>query len=291
MHVQLAGRNRRIAGRFDSDRLAGIGVRSPVRMLAAALCLLACLATSAHGGDKALRVPVLVYHRFGPTVADAMTVTTAVFTDQLRLLRQGGRPVISLHSLVKALAGGGNDLPAGAVVLTVDDGHRSVYTEMFPLIRKYQLPVTLFIYPSAISNASYALTWDELAEMRASGLVDIESHSYWHPNFRIEQQRLTLEAYAHLVADQLVRSKAAIEEHLGGTVDLLAWPFGIYDTPLMQAAAGTGYVAAFSIDRRPVTAAESIMALPRYIITDVDRGERFEHLLAGPVEDAGKISY
>jgi peptidoglycan/xylan/chitin deacetylase (PgdA/CDA1 family) len=44
------------------------------------------------------------------------------------------------------------------VAITVDDGHLSVYTELYPLILKHRPPVTLFIYPSAISNASYALT-------------------------------------------------------------------------------------------------------------------------------------
>jgi peptidoglycan/xylan/chitin deacetylase (PgdA/CDA1 family) len=47
-------------------------------------------------------------------------------------------------------------------VITVDDGHLSVVREMLPLVREFNVPVTLFIYPSAISNASYALTWEDL---------------------------------------------------------------------------------------------------------------------------------
>ena len=49
----------------------------------------------------------------------------------------------------------------------------------------------------------------------------------------------------------------------------------------MQRATAVGYVAAFSIERRPVTRAENRMALPRYIVTDADRGARFEVLLGG----------
>ncbi len=268
-----------------------LGLRTALRLLVASVLSLACFGSTVESGDFGLRVPVLVYHRFGPAVADAMTVTTAVFADQLRQLQDDGRRVIPLDSLLRALAEGRSDLPAGAIVITADDGHRSVYTDMFPLIRKYQVPVTLFIYPSAISNASYALTWDQLAEMRASGLVDIQSHSYWHPNFKVERGRLAPEEYEKLVQGQLIRSRSTIEKHLGGTVDQLAWPFGIYDARLMAAATSAGYTAAFSIDRRPVTAVESIMALPRYIVTDGDRGARFERLVAGPIEDAGKIGY
>jgi len=39
-------------------------------------------------------------------------------------------------------------------------------------------------------------------------------------------------------------------------------------------------VAAFSIERHPVSRADNLMALPRYIVTDADRGARFEALLA-----------
>ena len=72
-----------------------------------------------------------------------------------------------------------------------------------------------------------------------------------------------------------------LEQRLGGKVELLAWPFGIHDDQLAQWAQASGYVGAFTIERRPVTRSERIMALPRYIVTDLDRGNRFVSLL-GP---------
>jgi peptidoglycan/xylan/chitin deacetylase (PgdA/CDA1 family) len=237
---------------------------------------------SAGAANPALRVPILVYHRFGPAVTDDMTVTTLVFEAQLRTLQARGHQVVPLRDLVASLGDAGTALPDRAVVLTVDDGHRTVYTELFPLIRRHRIPVTLFIYPSAISNASYALTWEQLAEMKESGLVDVQSHTFWHPNFNIERRRLAAPAYERFVQDQFTKSKAILEKRLGGKVDLLAWPFGIYDAELMKWAAAAGYVAAFSIERRPVTRTENLMALPRYLIVDADRGTRFEALLAVP---------
>lgn len=226
------------------------------------------------------RATILLYHRLGPALTDAMTVTTPVFEAQLRLLHQRDYRVIPVRQLVDVLRRAGTAIPDRAVAIAVDDGHRSVYSDMFPLIRQYRLPVTLFVYPSAISNASNALTWAQLAEMKASGLVDVQSHTYWHPNFTIERGRLAPEVYQRFVRDQLVRSKAVIEERLGSPVDLLAWPFGIYDPDLMRQAATAGYAAAFSIERRPVTRTDNLLALPRYIVTDADRGPRFEALLS-----------
>lgn len=229
-----------------------------------------------------LRVPILAYHRFGPVVADAMTVTTATFESHLRQLAEGGYTVIPLRRLVDSLRGDAPPLPARAVVLTADDGHRSVYGEMYPLVRRFQVPVTLFIYPSAISRADYALTWEQLRELRDSGLFEVQSHTLWHPNFRTEKRRLSAAEYDALVTTQLERSRAMIQRHLGGGVDMLAWPFGIYDPDLLTRAARAGYVAAVTLDARPAGRGDDVMALPRYLMTERARGSAFARLLAAP---------
>ncbi len=248
----------------------------------AAMVWLSCVAMPAMAAAADVRVPILLYHRFGPAVSDTMTVTTPVFEAQLRLLQQRDYQVIPLRRLVEFLRGGSASIPERAVVIVADDGHGSVFSDMFPLVRRYRIPATLFVYPSAISNAGYALTWQQLTDMKASGQIDVQSHTYWHPNFTVERRRLVPDAYRRFVHDQLVNSRTAIERRLGGPVDLLAWPFGIYDEDLMRQAAASGYVAAFSIERRPATRGDNLFALPRYIVTDADRGARFEALLAAP---------
>lgn len=224
-------------------------------------------------------VPILLYHRLGPVASDEMTVTTPVFEAQLKLIYERGYKVVPLAQLLAALSDSALPMPERAVVLTVDDGHRTVHSDMFPLIQRLKIPVTLFIYPSAISNADYALTWAQLAEMKASGLVDIQSHTFWHPNFNVEKKRLAPAAYEKFVHDQFVKSRSVLEQRLGGKVDLLAWPFGIHDDQLEQWAQAAGYVAAFTIERRLATRSDRIMTLPRFIVTDLDRGDRFMSLV------------
>ncbi len=230
-------------------------------------------------GDRVV-VPILLYHRFGPVVADSMTVKTSVFASQLEYLRVRGYTVIPLRRLVSSLAGKAPPLPDRSIVITVDDGHESVFTDLYPLVRRYHIPVTLFIYPSAISNARYALTWQQLQEMRGSGLVDIQSHTYWHPNFKKEKKRLTAREYEDFVHHQMLKSREVLQEKLGGTVDMLAWPYGIYDGELIEDARRAGYVAGFSMARHPVTRADPMMALPRYLMIDPVQGASFEKLLA-----------
>ena len=226
-------------------------------------------------------VPILVYHRFGPLLADDMTVRTSVLESQLALIDQDGYRVLPLKGLLAALGDSNANLPAHSVVLTIDDGHRSVFTDLYPLILKHRLQVTLFVYPSAVSNAPYALTWEQLAEMKASGLVDVQSHTFWHPNFDVERKRLSPEAYERFARDQFAKSKTILERRLGGPVDLLAWPFGVHNEQLAQWAGQIGYRAAFTIERHTVSRTDDMMALPRYIVVDADREARFEALLAG----------
>lgn len=166
-----------------------------------------------------------------------------------------------------------------SVVIVADEAHKTVYTDMFPLVKKYNIPVTLFTYPSAISNASYAMTWEQLREVKATGLFDIQSHTYWHPNFKKERNILTPAEYEKLVITQLVKSKSKLENEVGGTIELLAWPFGIYDENLLRHASSAGYVATFTIEAHPAGPADAVMKLPRFLLSNGIQGNSFARIV------------
>lgn len=230
---------------------------------------------------ESFRVPILLYHRFGPTVADGMTITTPVFASHMKYLHDNGYTVIPLRQLVDYYRGKAPAPKPKSVVIVEDDAHKSVYSDMLPIIRKYGYPVTIFTYPSAISNAKYAMTWDQLRELKKTGLFDIQSHTYWHPNFKKERKKLSGAELEQLVMTQLRKSKARLQTELGGNVDMLAWPFGIYDDYLIGKAAEAGYVATFTIDRRHAVSSDSVMKLPRYLLVNADSGKAFVQLLEG----------
>lgn len=216
--------------------------------------------------SNGIQVPILLYHRFGPLVSDSMTIPTKTFESQMKYLKENGYTIIGLRQLLDYYLGKIKALPIPSVVITVDDGHRSVYTDFFPIMKKYHFPATLFIYPSAISNASYAMTWDQLREMKETGLFDFQSHTFWHPNFKKEKKRLKPDEYENFVEMQLKKSKEKIEKELHIRVDILAWPFGIYDDELIQKAARAGYLASLSMERRDSNLSDSLFALPRYLV-------------------------
>ncbi len=263
-----------------------------LRIVAGIMLLALCFCCAAALAEEQVSVPILLYHRFGPTVADGMTTTTKVFEAQLQWLKDHQYTVIPLKTLVNYLRGEGPPPPPKSVVIVEDDAHKTVYSDMLPLARKYNIPVTVFVYPSCISNASYAMTWEQLKKLQETGLFDLQGHTFWHPNFKKDKKKMTPAEFQKNLDKQLVTSKTVLEKHFGTKVDMLAWPFGIYDDELEKEAAKAGYVVAFSIDRRNVTKSDKLMTLPRYLMVNADgSGARFEAIVTGHAQEKGHKTY
>lgn len=250
------------------------------------LFILSCLFASMSLAAEMVRIPILTYHNFDPTVPGSMTIDTQKFAAQMKYLKDNGYTVIPLIQAVNYLEGKTNELPPKPVVITADDGRETVYKYMLPVIREYHYPVTLFIYPSAISNAKYALTWDQLRELQQTKLFDIESHTYWHPNFNEEKKHLSSAEYNKLLHAQLFTARDIINKKLNINVTLLAWPYGIYNRDLEQQAANAGYTMAFSIDDRSAVRTERRMSMPRYMVAERYNMKTFARILNGDIDKA-----
>jgi peptidoglycan/xylan/chitin deacetylase (PgdA/CDA1 family) len=127
------------------------------------------------------------------------------------------------------------------------------------------------------------MTWDQLRALKKTGLFDVQSHSYWHPNFRKERKKLPRDEYLKFVDIQLKKSKQKLEKEVGGQIDMIAWPFGeLPDQDLVAKAKATGYVAAFTIVRRAANPQDFSMMLPRFLLHDSDKGKAFEAAINPP---------
>lgn len=234
-------------------------------------CLgIALIVSSANASPtkNGINIPILCYHNLNPTKPGSMNMTPEKFESQMKWLKDNGFTVIPLSEAVAYLQGKRDSLPTKAIVITADDGWKSVYTHMLPIIKKYNLSVTLFIYPQTISEGNNAMTWEQLKELQDTGLFDIQSHTYDHPNFKQAKKRLSPERYQTYVSNQLVRSKKILEEKMNKTIEFLAWPFGIYNDALENAAANAGYTMAFTIDYKAANRNFRPMAQPRFMIID-----------------------
>ncbi|HET9530422.1 MAG TPA: polysaccharide deacetylase family protein [Blastocatellia bacterium] len=101
------------------------------------------------------RALILTYHRFGEDEAGLKT-PPAVFEAQLQYLSARYR-VVPLSSIAEALIEG-RGVPAGVAAITIDDGYDDAYEIAFPLLRKYNLPATLFVVTGFVDNARWVWT-------------------------------------------------------------------------------------------------------------------------------------
>lgn len=223
---------------------------------------------------------ILLYHRFRPTAANFTTVTPESFESQIVWLKDHGFNFVKLSVLVDAYREG-RELPQKSIAITVDDGHATQYETMFPILKKHQVPATLFIYTDGIAAKPMpnVMSWDQLKEMTDSGLIDVEAHSVSHPNFEEKRRSLSADAFRQFAMNELQKSKAILENNLGRKISYFAWPYGAYDRSLAGLAEQAGYEAAFGTDGAQVTLASNRFSLPRFHIKNETLGDRLSALV------------
>jgi peptidoglycan/xylan/chitin deacetylase (PgdA/CDA1 family) len=212
-------------------------------------------------------VVVLGYHRFcppGERTSNIYTIQADSFDNQMAYLRDNGYHVISMADFQRFLKKE-IGLPRRAVLITIDDGFRSVHTYAYPILKKYGYPWTFFVYTDFINSGGGAVTWDQLKEMQENG-AEIHSHTKSHPF--LTQRRGKSEAdYLKWLEAELPGSRKLLEEKLGRPVTCLAYPYGDWNPFVEQKAVEGGYEAIFTVAGNPVTPHTSWKSLGRFIIT------------------------
>jgi len=168
-------------------------------------------------------VPILCYHRFGVKTSK-LNVTPAAFEQQMEWLARNGYTVVTFARLARFLEGK-EALPPKSVVITIDDGYRSSYEIAYPILKKFGFPATVFLYTDFV-GASDAMTWAQMKEMTASGLVTIQPHSKSHANLT---QRLPNESearYRERVRREVTTPVAALKDRLSEPSYTFAYPYG-----------------------------------------------------------------
>jgi biofilm PGA synthesis lipoprotein PgaB len=224
---------------------------------------------------------VLAHHDVRDTVRDDFdrdqyAISTRNLIDHFTWLKVHGFTPVSIDDLIAAERGV-RPLPDKAVLLTFDDGFKSVYTHVYPLLELFDYPAVVSIVTDwiesdgAVEQAGRTLTrhdfltWGEIAELSASGLVEIASHSHAlhrgiSGNPQGNQQPAGVTAayadsayedradYAARIHADLTRSAALIERHTGKRPRVIAWPYGAHNATLDSTAAELGMVMDLTLD-------------------------------------------
>ena len=234
--------------------------------------------TEGHTADDAT---VIMYHRFGEDRYPSTSVKLDLFESHLATIAENNWEVLPLAEIVRRLQND-EELPDKVLAISVDDAFLSVYTEAFPRFKQYGFPFTLFIATESIDqNLPGYANWDQIREMRDSGLVDIGSQSHTHPRM----QRISFSE----ARQEIERSNMRFMEELGERPTLFAYPFGEYSVEVRDLVRDSGFVAAFG--QQSGIAHKSIhnYEWPRFSFSDLygstDRLKRAVHGLPIPITD------
>ncbi len=110
------------------------------------------------GQTRGNRLIVLTYHRIflEPDKMHPNEVDVAKFTWQMVLLKRFFN-VLSLADALDHLQN--NSLPPRAVCLTFDDGYASCYTEVLPILRRFNFSASFFIVSNALNQHGMWNDW------------------------------------------------------------------------------------------------------------------------------------
>lgn len=200
----------------------------------------------------AARVPVLMYHRVGDAHNEwegRYAIAPRDFAAHMRQLARKGYQAVTIDALVDWLEGG-PPLPAGAILVTFDDGFRGVREHALPVMEHLGWPFTVFLVSDLIGREDLwtrdanpdgvtypLLDADEIRDMQQRG-VSFHSHTRSHASLP------TLDDST--LAEQLAGSRQALSHLLGHGVPYIAYPFGHVDARVEAATRAAGYRAAFS---------------------------------------------
>ncbi|MFT3725454.1 MAG: poly-beta-1,6-N-acetyl-D-glucosamine N-deacetylase PgaB [Hyphomonadaceae bacterium] len=243
------------------------------------LALLPPVASASSETDE--KFTVLSYHEIADP-ADALipeyAVTPTMFVRQIDWLKNNGYNFVSVDDIL-ADHDGRRPLPPKAVLITFDDGYRSMYEHAWPLLKMLKIPSVVAVvgaweedkgtvnFDGRMITRDKLMTWAQLRELSESGLVEVSSHSFdlhhgiqGNPQGNMEPAATTRRwiadknayedeaSYKVRITADLKRSRDIIRDRIGKAPRVIAWPYGRYTYTLRDIAQQLGMPIGLTLD-------------------------------------------
>ncbi|MEW6721141.1 MAG: polysaccharide deacetylase family protein [Thermodesulfobacteriota bacterium] len=219
----------------------------------------------AFGKGGRLRVPVLLYHDISDDFRDDYTVSPARFAAQMEWLYGNGYRAVPLRELARLP---GN---AKAVVITFDDGYASFLEYAWPLFREYGFHSTINVIGSSVGSYLDVggnrpmLSWDEYRYLLRTGAVDLGCHTY---GLHAYTHRGVIGVPGKRLEEDLEKFRELLRRETGGSTEILAWPYGLYEAKHVEIARRAGFRYLLTSGEGDFTGPGDLSAIPRKNVND-----------------------
>lgn len=231
-------------------------------------------------------VPILMYHSISEHSSEhfrTWTVPPQLFDEHLQVLRDHHYTPLTVTQFVTAIDQDRLRLEQRPVVITFDDGFEDFYTHACPILGRYDCPATIYIVSGAVGGTSRWLaregeghrrmmSWPQVAAIHAQG-IECGAHTHTHP-------QLDLLPLAE-ARDEITRSKAELEQHLGQPVTSFAYPHGYHGRAVRDLVVQAGFESACGVKHAMSATDDDRFALARIIVTRDTTAVDLQALLRG----------
>lgn len=260
------------------------------------LCLLSSVGLAATPDNK---LTILTYHEIADkkdALEPAFAVAPTNFVRQMDWLKNNGYHFVSMDDVL-ADRSGKKPLPEKAVLLTFDDGYRSMYANAFPVLKMFKAPAVVALIGNWLDTngtvrfegkpvpRNVMLMWDDVRAMTQSGLVEIANHTYnMHEGILANPQGNMQPAatarrylpelkryedetsYRKRIYADLKRNSDLLRKQTGKAPRIMIWPYGRYNSTSSDVARQLGMPIGMTLDDGANNEQTPLHALRRVLI-------------------------
>ena len=202
---------------------------------------------------------VFMYHKFGVSKYPSTSVTINQLEDHIKEFTTNNYNIVSLDFIVDTIINDG-DLPNNTIGISVDDADKSFFEVGWPLFKKNNIPVTLFVTTGTIANNNKSyLNWNQIRKLKEEG-VTIGAHSHTHahmPDISIED-----------VKNEIELSNKIFLKELGEIPTLFAFPYGETNTDIINLIKEYKFKVAFGQHSGIINETSNMYYLPRFSLNE-----------------------
>ena len=209
----------------------------------------------------------LMYHRFNENQYPSTNIKMNVFHQQMEIIKNLNYKFYNPESLAKEFVNTKNEKK---ILITIDDGFKSFYSEAWPYLKKNKIPFILFVSTEPVGKNGY-MSWEEIKEIDNSDLGHIGHHSHTH-EYLIDMDE------KEFIKDIEIATKI-FKNKLGYSPSIFSYPFGEYSL-YMKEYISNNFKIAFGQHSGVIDVNKDKFELPRFPINEKNGDlKRFKSLI------------
>ena len=223
------------------------------------ISLLFLLITFAQASNIKNSATIFMYHKFGVDKYPSTSVTLNQLESHINELVNGDYNILSLDFIVDTIINDG-ELPKNSIGISIDDADKSFFEVGWPIFKKNNIPVTLFVTTGTIANNSKNyINWEQIRNLKKEG-VTIGAHSHTHahmPELEINDLKKEIET-----------SNKIFLKELGEIPTLFAYPYGETNNEIISLIKSYKFKVAFGQHSGVINETSNMYYLPRFSLNE-----------------------